>query len=194
MSDIITYTGTNQYSYNAHAGNSLINHVSRVICVLLPREVIIAGFNGPGDLLMVRHYDYGKNNPIWGLDFFEKHFINEPLLAKHDLVKTIFIGCNKYIVVPDELYNQQKAEDWLKKICFVASDDVTSVYHLHKDQANYVYAWETALKSLISRYFSQAKVLPFAGYQFYKPYKSEYSLLCCITNTEVYATLYNNRV
>ena len=43
------------------------------------------------------------------------------------------------------------------------------------------------------RYFSKAKIYPFSTYQFYKPYKSEASLQCCITNEQVYATLYNNR-
>ena len=56
-----------------------------------------------------------------------------------------------------------------------------------------MYAWPVTIKSLMTRYLGNARILPFAAYQFYKPYKSECSLQCCITSEHVYATLYNNR-
>lgn len=193
MSDI-SNTIINQYSYNAHAGAGLISQVTRVICLMLPHELIVAGFSNQGDLLMVRHSDYKKSITPWGLDFYEHQFSNELLLTNNEIVKHIFIGSDKYMVVPDELYNQGKAEKWLQQLYYVPTDEVISVHPLRKDQANYIYAWESAVKSLLTRYFPHAKVMPFAAYQFFKPYnKTDYSLQCCITAGQVYATLYKSR-
>ena len=184
----------NQYGYNAHAGSTLISQVARVMCIMLPRELIVAGYGQQGDLLMVRHSDYKKTAPSWALDFFENQFNNELLLSNPDMVKHIFVGSDKYLMVPDELFNQQKAEKWLEQLYYISFDEIVNTYPVRNDHANYIFAWESAVKSLITRHFPQAKVLPFAAYQFLKTVsKTPYYLQCCITADEVYATLYQNR-
>jgi len=193
MPEVTTNTALNKQAYNVHSGDTLLNQVDRTICILLPRALIIGGFNDLGNLLMIRYCDYKKTLPAWILDFFEHQFINEPLLSDITKVTAAFVASDKYIIVPEILYNDTTAENWLKKIDFIEGNEVIGSHHLREDSANYVYAWPAAIKNLLARYFIKAPVQPFASYQFHKPDRSEYLLQCCITNEQVYATLYNNR-
>ena len=189
----VTNTSLSQQSYNVHAGDSLITQVSKVICILFPRGLMVSGFSDRGDLLMIRYSDYKKGLPPWILDFFEHQFINEQLLNVSHKVAAVFIASDKGLVVPNLLYDQISAEKWMKKINFVEGNEIVSVHNLQEDRANYLFAWPAAMNSLMVRYFPSAKVLPLATYQFYKPYKTENALNCCVSNDQVFATLYVNR-
>lgn len=176
-----------------HSGDSLMAQVVRVICVLMPRGLAVAGFSERGDLLMIRYNDYKKSLPTWILDFYEHQFINEPLLSDPAKITAAFVASDKGFIVPEVLYEGPTAEKWMKKVHFVEGSEVVATHHLREDGAHYMFAWPAAIKSLMTRYFPKARILPFSTYQFYKPYKSESSLQCCITNEQVFATLYTNR-
>lgn len=189
----VTHSSKNQQVYRVHTGDTLMMQVSRVIFVLLPRGICIAGFSDRGDLLTIHYNDYKKSLPAWIIDFFEHEFLNDSLLASPHKVVGVFIASDKTMLVPEVIYNESEATQWLNKLNFVEGNEVVSTHELREDKAHYVYSWPAAMKSLINRYFSKAKVMPFAAYQFYKPFKSECSLQICITNNEVFATLYKNR-
>jgi hypothetical protein len=184
--------GTRQ-AYNLHNGDSLLSQVTRVVCVIMPRALAIAGFSDRGELLTIRYNDYKQNLPPWILDFFEHQFINEPLLSAPHKITAAYIAGDKSMIVPDVLYNSESAEKWMRQLQFVEGNEIITPYHLADDKAQYLYAWPAAMKSLISRYFAKAQELPFAAYQFYKPVKGEYNMLCSITPEFAYATLYHNR-
>ncbi len=192
MSDL-TNNGGNQQVYKVHNGDSLVSQVARIILVLTSRGVTTAGFSERGDLLMVSHNDYKKSLPAWIIDFFEHEFLNETLLGAPHKVIAAFVATDKSLLIPEILFKEQEADKWLRQLHFVEKNEIVSTYHLKEDKAHYMYSWPAAIKSLIGRYFTKAKVLPFASYQFYKPFKSECSLQCSITNEQVYATLYKNR-
>lgn len=192
MSDV-TNTAFNQQVYKIHTGDSLLTQVARVVLTLFPRGISVAGFSDRGDLLTVRYNDYKRDLPTWILDFFEHQFLNEPLLSSPHKVSAVFVATEKATLVPDVVYKQKIAEEWLKELYFVEGNEIVGNHSLREDSAHYVYAWPAAIKSLIGRYFTKAQTLPFAAYQFYKPFKSESSLQCCITNDHIYATLYKNR-
>ena len=103
------------------------------------------------------------------------------------------MASDKNMLVPDVLYNSEAADKWMRQLQFVEGNEIITSYHLQEDKAQYLYAWPAAMKSLLTRYFSKVKEFPFAAYQFYKPFQSEHSLLCTISNEYAYATLYNNR-
>ena len=179
-------------AYNLHTGDSLLSQVNRVICILMPRALALAGFSDKGDLLMIRYNDYKKNLPPWILDFFEHQFINEPLLAAPHKITAAYIASDKCMLVPDVLYNSEAAEKWMRQLQFVEGNEIITPHHLADDKAQYLYAWPAAIKSLLTRYFAKCKEFPFASYQFYKPAKIEYALLCAVTPDFAYATLYKN--
>src|SRR5690606_24353440 len=161
--------------------------------ILIPRGLVVAGFSDRGDLLTIKYSDYKKALPAWILDFFEHQFINEPMLASPHKVMAAFVASDKSMLVPEVLYEETTAEAWMRKLQFVEGNEVISTHHLREDKAYYLYAWPAAIKSLIGRYFTNARIFPFSTYQFYKPFKSDCSLQCCITPEQVYATLYKNR-
>jgi hypothetical protein len=189
----INNSAINYHSYNVHDGDTLMAQVAKVICVLMPRALLIAGFSEHGDLLMIRYGEYSRALPAWVLDFYEHRFMDEPLLQNPERVIATFIASEKYLIVPEELYDENAAVKWLRQMFFVEGNEVLSSHHLKEDQARYLYAWPGTIKSLIGRYFTTARTLPFASYQFYKPYKNESALQCCITPEHVYATLYKGR-
>ena len=192
MSDI-SNSAINYHAYNVHEGETLMSQVAKVICVLLPRGLIAAGFSNQGDLLMIRYGDYSKTLPTWIIDFYEHRFIDEPLLSNPENVVATFVASDKYMVIPEVLYDEGEAVKWLRKAFFVEANEVLAVHRLHEDKAQYMYAYHGTMKSMIGRYFVNSKLLPLSTYQFYKPYKADSSIQCCITGEHVYATLYKNR-
>ncbi len=189
----VTNSTLNEQIYKVHTGNDLINSVARINIILMPRAICIAGFSDRGDLLMVKYNDYKRDLPPWIIDFYEHQFLNEEMLGAPHKVTSVFVAGEKNLVVPEVLHKQQEADKWLRQIHFVEANEVVNQHHLREDKAFYIYAWPSAMKSLINRYFTKAKTLPFATYQFYKPFKAECALQCSLTNGVVYATLYKDR-
>ncbi|MBL7718082.1 MAG: DUF3822 family protein [Flavipsychrobacter sp.] len=193
MTEASNTTSSSRQAYNVHNGDSLLSQVTRVICVLMPRALAVAGFSDKGDLLTIRYNDYKKSLPPYILDFFEHQFINEPLLSAPHKITAAYIAGDKSMIVPDVLYNAEASEKWMKQLQFVETNEVITPYHLADDKAQYIFAWPAAVKSLISRYFAKAAELPFAAYQFYKPLKAEHQIICTVTPDCAYATLYHNK-
>lgn len=189
----INNSSINYHAFNVHDGDTLMGQVAKVICVVMPRALLVAGFSEHGDLLTARYGDYNKALPAWIIDFYEHRFIDEPLLQHPDRVVATFIASEKYLIIPEDLYDEGAAVKWLQKLFFVEGNELYSSHLLHDERARYLYAWPGTIKSLIGRYFNTAKTLPFASYQFYKPYKGDSALQCCITTEQVFATLYKNR-
>jgi hypothetical protein len=192
MAELSNHTITNLY-FNAHEGPTLIAQVEKVILLIFPRGLLVAGFNASGDLLMINYTAHNDSMPTWILDFYEHSFIDNKLLQAPEKIAGVFIATEKYLIIPDELFSEGHAEDWLKKIFFVESGETTDRFRLHEDKAHYLFAYSTAIKNLATRYFHVAPVLPLACYQFHKPYKMDAILQCCITPDQVIATLYKNQ-
>ncbi|MCB0696847.1 MAG: DUF3822 family protein, partial [Chitinophagaceae bacterium] len=161
--------------------------------VLMPRAVSVAGFSDRGDLLMIKNNEYKKTLPQWIIDFFEHQFLNDQMLSAPHKVTSVFVATDKNLLVPETLYKPHDAEAWLKKLHYVESNEIVTTHHLREDKAYYLYAWPSAIKSLINRYFTKSKILPFSTYQFYKPFKAECSLQMALTSDRAFATLYKNR-
>lgn len=192
MAELTNGTVTNLH-FNAHEGANLITQVAKVIILIFPRGLLIAGFNATGDILMIRYTEHKHSLPTWILDFYEHSFIDDNLLQNPEKVAGIFIASEKYLLVPNELYTEHDADDWLRKIYFVEANEMVDRYRLHDDNGHYLFAYPNAIKNLVNRYFHQTPIMPLATYQFYKPYRMESMLQCCISADQVFATLYKNR-
>lgn len=185
--------GLNKQVYNIHDGDTLLSQAEKVICVLMPRGLVAGGFSQHGELLMLRYNEYKKDLPTWILDFFEHQFIDEPLLANPDKMTALYIATEKSMIVPNALYDEQAAEEWMKKIFFIESNELIASFDIKNEEAQYIYSWSAAVQSLVTRYYPGSQVYPLSRYQFYKPLQSELSLQCCITYNQVYATFYKQQ-
>ena len=177
--------------YNLQEDDALSSRVALVICILVQRGILVAGFSITKELLTLHYTGYNKNKPVWELNFFEHLFSQEPLLAVREKVKGVFICSNKNLVVPDALYDETEAKNWLAHIHFVEKKDIIEVYNLEEDKAKYLYAAPVQITELIRINFKKATVLPLAAYQFSHTNKQSLYLQCCISAEQVSATLHN---
>ncbi|MBA3828285.1 MAG: DUF3822 family protein [Taibaiella sp.] len=175
------------------AGNLNIQQISEVICGVFSNGMLSAAFGYNKELLSIRYNGADKELGPWPLAFYQQQLAGDPFLAKRELVSNIFIGTDKYMLVPEQLYDEKSAVDWLKSIHFIEATDAINVQYFSEEKANYLYAWPAEIKTLLQDNFKNAKVMPFAAYQFRKPLKAGYTLICCITDSEVYGTMYNNK-
>lgn len=189
----ITNSPSNEQIYKLHNSDNLIAQIAKIVIVLMPRGMSVAGFSDRGDLLMIKNNDYKKALPQWIIDFYEHKFLNDQMLSAPHKVTSVFVASDKNLLVPELLYKPHDAEEWLKKMHFIEANEIVTTHHMREDKAYYLYAWPSAIKSLINRYFTKTKILPFSTYQFYKPFKAECSLQMSLTADKVYATLYKNR-
>ena len=189
----ITNNPLNEQIYKVHTGTNLVAQIARVNIILMPRGMTVAGFSDRGDLLMIKNNDYKRALPPWIIDFFEHQFLNEEMLSAPHKVTAVFIANDKNLLVPDTLYKGQDAEAWLRKLYYIEANEVVNTHQMREDQAFYLYAWPSAIKSLINRYFTKAQVFPFSIYQFHKPFKAECNLQCALTADKAFATLYKDR-
>jgi hypothetical protein len=183
---------TYEQVYNSSEDGSFLSRLDEVICVLVQRGVMVAGFTDAKELLTIHYTGYNKNRPVWALDFFEQLFANEPLLAMGNKVKGVFICSDKHLVVPDALYDEQEAVNWLKKIHFIEPGDEILSRHMESDKVNYQYAVPVNITELIKINFSKAVTLPLPVYHFKNVQREGLQLQCCITGEQVCATMHNN--
>lgn len=187
----MTNTNTYEQVYNVTEDESLLSRVGIVICVLVQRGLMVAGYSLTKELLTIHYTGYNKSKPVWALDFFEHLFANELLLAGRDKVKGVFICTDKNLIVPDALYDETEAKSWLKHIHFIERNDVITSCHLEDDKANYLFATPVNITELIKINFRKAAILPLPIYHFRNTQQKSLYLQCCITNEQVCATLHN---
>src|ERR1700739_1729665 len=94
---------TFEQAYNAREGDDLSQKVVHVVCLLLPRAIMVAAFGATRDLLAIRYTCYGAGRRVWALDFFEHILLQEPLLAAREKVRGVFLASERNLIVPEAL-------------------------------------------------------------------------------------------
>ena len=135
--------------YNVQEDETIPSRVAFVICVLVQRGLLVAGFSVSKELLTLHYTGYNKTKPVWELSFFEHLFSQEPLLVAKEKVKAVFICSNKNLIVPDALYEEKDAQNWLKHIYFIEQKDVIESFRLEDDKASYLHAVPLSISELI---------------------------------------------
>ncbi len=182
---------TYEQVYNLSEDEGLYSRVGLVICILVQRGILVAGFSISRELLTLHYTGYNKNRPVWDINFFEHLFSQEPLLTVREKVKGVFTCSNRNMIIPDSLYDEAEAKKWMRQIHFIEKKDIIESYHLEDDKANYVQAMPLSITELIKINFKKSVVLPMPIYQFSNTNKQSLYLQCCITGDQVCGTLHN---
>ena len=182
---------TKKQVYNVREEESLSSRVALVICVLVRRGLYIAGFSITKELLTILYSGYGRNKPVWNLDFFEQSFANEPLLAVKEKVKGVFISSQRHLIVPDELYDESSARRWLADIHFVEEGDKVMIYGLEHDKAQFLQAVPLNITELVRINCKKAVIAPLHACQFATKHSQSLQLQCCVSSEQVTFTLHN---
>jgi hypothetical protein len=186
-----TNVNTNEQVFNAYEDESLDALLTHVICVIMQRGLWVAGFSSTKELLTIHYTGYNRNKPVWELDFFEHLIVQEPLFTVREKVKAVFICDDKNMVIPNDLYDEDEAGNWIRRIHFIEPKDVVLSYPLEAENAQYLLAVPMGITELININFKKAIVAPLPIYHFAKTNSQGLYLQCCITNEQVCATLHN---
>lgn len=178
------------HTYVANGHETVLSEVASVICVLMPRAFLVAGFSEEGQVMMARYNSYAATDAAWDASFFEHEFMTETLLGVPQQVKAIFVGSEEAMLIPETLYEARAAREWMAKLQTICPSDVLHTYKAETPAAQYAFALPAPLDKLLHRYFGETPVLPVAAYQFYKPAKSGSLLQCLITQDTVVASLH----
>ncbi len=184
-------TASMTHTFQAHDGETLLSEVVSVRCILLPGILTITGYDASSHVLMIRHSNEGKVNGTWNPHFFEQHFLNEPLLTMPQQVKTIFIGSEHQLIVPDALYDEAESGKWLRSLYHLHPEDIVLASVAKGEEAHYMLSIPVKMQALLHSYFPEANVLPLAAYQLNRPAQDGNLLRCLIAGNTVMATLYN---
>jgi hypothetical protein len=182
---------TYEQVYNIREDESVSSGVAIIVCALVQRGLLVAGFDNANGLQTLHYYGYNTTKPVWELDFFEQLFNTEPLLAAKEKIKGFFISSSKNLIVPDELFSENEAKSWLKHLYFIEPSDVINAYPLENDKAQYLYAVPVNILELVKINFKKAAITPLACYHFNMEQIQSLYLQCCISNGQALCTLHN---
>lgn len=182
---------TYEQVYNVAEDDNLISRVGLVVCLLVQRGLFVAGFGISKELLTIHYMGYNTNKPVWDLDFFEHMLLQEPLLAVKEKVKGVFLCSDKNLIVPEALYDETEAKNWLKHIHFIEAKDEIMSFHLEEDKAKYLLAAPLKIMELIRINFRRAVINPLAIYNFKNNRPQSLILQCCLTGEQANITLHN---
>lgn len=174
--------------YNVREDAQLLAGLHKVTCVFTRRGLLAAGYDEAGGLLSIHYTAYGKERPIWELDFFEQLFHQEPLLVKHEKISSVFILTSAHVVIPEELYEPEAAKKWFGSLHFIEPNDAITHYHI-PGKAWYVYNIPHGINELIKISCYNASVRPLAVCQLDK---GAQQLQCIITSEQACVTLFQN--
>jgi hypothetical protein len=169
-SELSNYNSFNQY-YNINDDEVTPSQVDNMLCVLVQRGFLIAGFNSRKELLTIRYFGNRPDKIAWDAEFFNSIILNEPFLADTEKVKGLFLLSERNMIVPHDLYKEQTSKNWLRQIHFIEQDDFIEAYPLDADRAVYIMAIPGLIKNLVTNNFRNAEIKPLALYQFRKPPK-----------------------
>jgi len=145
------------------AGSEPLSHVTSVLCLLGPRLLVTAGFNSEGVVQAMRCSSYDVSKPVWNAEFFEKSFLNEPLLADPSLVKVVAIADDRVMAVPESAYEPEQVVPWMQSVYFLLPDEDVLVQPVGDSPVNVAGVWPSGIKEIAERYFGDVYALPLAA-------------------------------
>ncbi len=177
--------------YNASDDVNILADIARVTCVLNRRSMLAAAFNPANELLSVHFVGYNRERVVWDLDFFEQLFSQEALLADRTKITKVFFFTAAQLTVPDELYDEGEAMQWLKQVQFVDANDVVKEHYQKEDKAHYLYSIPLNIEALVKINCVNATILPLAAYQFASNHTRGVRVHCFLTNDQACVSLYH---
>lgn len=112
-------------SYNPiweyEAEENAITEISEMQLLLWPEGMCVVGFDNQGIPQKVKSFFFDTD---WDLEFIEYIFINDPLFAGEEEFKKVWIADERIILVPEQLYVKDYADEWFRKFHFLESEEV----------------------------------------------------------------------
>jgi hypothetical protein len=182
------YNDMLRQQYLAHNGEDLLSQVQKVVCLITPKAMITAGYHPSGEVLIVNSCMHQLDS--WDAAFIENELLNNNLFTTPEMVSCIFIGAEKALLIPDELFlDQETANSWLQKIYFCEAQESLMLASFPANKIHCSYAVDTKIKDLLEHYFNGATIMPLQMVHFKD--KVTDVLQCTIMDSYAIATLHN---
>jgi len=184
-----------QQVYNVYSDTTSLAKINNVICVFMRRGILSAGYNAANELLTIHFNGYKNNRPAWDTTFFEQVITNDALLsaAKNTRFKILSLT-EKTMVIPNALYENGQAEQWMETIHYKDIKDDILTTHLEEEKLHILQIVPREITQLIKINYGPDEVLPLMYYQCRRNDYNEQLLRCCITNEQVVMTLHLNKM
>lgn len=177
-----------QSQYAASRAQVSGGSISRVLCLLEPKAILVAGLNAQGEVFSARSYT--NDGPAWEIDFFTSICRNELLLRDIKMVKAVFVATQKQLLVPDALYQQEQAATMLRHCFHIAQDETIFTADANPDKAKILYALPNDLSAMIQEVFGKAPVIPVTADLGCKTDKTvSFHADCLLTQDKAFASL-----
>lgn len=186
----MTEIGNSSEVYTLNNDSSLLDGLTKAVCVATPNSFLLAGFNDKGRVLSVNRYNTGGRS--WNVTSMEPLFQNKSLHRLFKKVTSVFYAYEKYMLVPKALYHKTESEQWMQKLYFPDREELLQSPEMKDDRTRYLFYIPADIKELYERHMDKPKMLPLAAYQFHKNIHTNNALQCCLTGSRAYATLYQN--
>lgn len=178
-------------TYRANEHDTVLSEVAAVICVLMPRALLVAGIDEGGQVVMARNSSYPKDHAAWDADFFEHELMNETLLGVPQQVRAVFVGTTEELLVPQELFEADATRSWMKSLHAMCPDDAVHNQPISAIDAQQCFAVPVKIEKLLHRYFADTPIRHVSTYQFHKPpTEAPYLFQLLISQEHVFASLH----
>lgn len=138
------------------ADGNAISEILGMQLILWSKGMCAVGYNTEGIPQKVKTYLFPKN---WDAIYIEYVFTNEPLFAGPEAFTHIWLTEERNILVPEQLYMKDYADEWIRKFHFLEKDEVLFNDDLKPAlDAQMVFPVQEKLKELLEMYMGDAKI------------------------------------
>jgi|GEM_PF-818855 len=138
------------------AEENAITTILEMQLLLWQKGMCVAGYNAEGIPQKVKTFFFPKD---WDLEFMEHIFVNDPLFAGEEPFTQIWLAEERIILVPEQLYVKDYADEWFRKFHFLDADELL----FHDDlnpalDAQIIFPIPENLKELLHQYMKDAQL------------------------------------
>jgi hypothetical protein len=142
--------------FNMH--DDPLTNIETLHLLIWGQGLCIAGYGPDESVLTTKVYVFPKDD----MHAVESIFMNEPLVAGPQPVTRIWIADERIMIVPQHLFNEEAAADWLDRFHFVSHNESIQSTTL-KQPISIVYPISNDLSALLRKYFPDSKVNALSG-------------------------------
>lgn len=142
------------WNYNTH--EDPLTNIHTLHLVLWNKGLCIAGYDIERTVLSIKVFGFEKT---WDTEQIEAIFVNEPLVAGPQPVTHIWIADERNFLIPDALFNQEAAAEWLQQFHFVETAESILYSTIQQPiMAQAAFPVNNKLGAIFNKYFQEAEV------------------------------------
>ncbi len=141
----------NQDEYEAE--ENAITTILEMQLILWQKGMCVVGFDNYGIPQKVKTFFFPQD---WDLKFMEYIFVNDPMFAGEEAFSKVWLTDERIILVPEQLYVKDYADEWFRKFHFLESEEI--LFHDNMSpalEAQIIFPIPENLKELLYQYLKE---------------------------------------